>query len=110
MRWKDANPYARAFEEQYIDRVTWTDILMSLIEPHDSLENLDEVSDVDYSLELELVQTFIDEFTEVMKLRDDDFPLTTRKHSSRIRELYILLVELENLCKNQLNYLKRDSG
>lgn len=82
------------FNEEYIARATWTDMLLSLVQLSDDLTELNELSELDYSHEVEMLEACVDEFTEVVKIRDDDFPISTIEHRPQIRELHTLLVEL----------------
>ena len=82
------------FDQQGVNRATWTDMVFTLTKLCDSLERLDE-SVIDCTHEVALMRFYVEEFTEVMLSGDDEYPRLAIDYRPLIREYHSLLVSLE---------------
>lgn len=87
------------FNEQSVDRDSFTELVVNIVKLQDSLSKLSEVGSQVFLEYADAVAVYSEEFTEILKNSDDKFLVITVEKRQLIRDLHSLLVELEPLLK-----------
>jgi len=89
------------FNEQAVDRDSFTELVVNVVELQDRLSKLSEVGSPDFKTYADAVEGYGEEFAEILKNSDDQFLVITVEKRQLIRDLHLLLVELESLLKEE---------
>ena len=85
------------FDQQSVDRDSFTELVVNIVELQDRLSKLSEVGSPEFKEYADAVAGFGEEFTEILKNSDEKFFIITVEKRQLIRDLHSLLVELEPL-------------
>jgi len=89
------------FDEQAVDRDSFTELVVTVVELQDRLSKLSEVGSPDFTVYADAVEGYGEEFEAILKNSDDKFLVITVEKRQLIRDLHLLLVELEPLLMEE---------
>ena len=89
------------FNEQSVDRDSFTELVVNIVELQDRLSKLSEVGSPEFKEYADAVGGYGEEFMEMLKNSDDKFLVITVEKRQLIRDLHSLLLELEPLLQEE---------
>ena len=89
------------FNEQSVDRDSFTELVINIVDLQDRLSKLSEVGSPEFKAYAEAISEYNDVFTEMLKNSDDKFLVITVEKRQLIRDLHSLLLELEPLLQEE---------